>query len=702
MFHCSSFQPLSSLFSTLRSTISGQAALHHVAAISQYHRIQASPGYRAAAGYVAEQLEAAGLDVRVLSYPATDGARYWTMDAWQEWDCGEATLHLLQDDGPPELLCDYRSLPTSLIQRSVSFDGEVKVVLLEDGTRPEHYGAVDVLGKLVLSDGDPDQVYDLAVAQRGALGILCDRLEPAAPGRSKLDLPDVRRYTSFWWVAEQKKCFGFVLTPRQGERLRKLLKGRPSASSPSSSLRVRAHVVSRFYDGAMEVVEARLPGETDQEVIIVAHLCHPRPSAHDNASGSAAALEAASGLRRLIDQGALAAPQRSIRFLWVPEMSGTYAYLSEHEADIPNLIAGLNLDMVGADQRQIDCIFMLERPPEALASFAPDLLERLREELFDDVTDLASNRRFPLFRHGVTSFTGGSDHFILSDPTVGVPTPMLIQWPDRYWHTSADTVDKVDPAMLARSAVLTAAYAHWLATAGSEQALWLGQEMSTRFETRLARRAQEAIGKGLSAETPVALAQACQDFQRQARFWHDRQLAALSTLSCLSSGPPLGMDVFLKEEELSEYADQALARQKERVKATLMCKLAISDVEELSRLSSAEPEPWQAQAAQLVPRRLYRGPASLRAHLARLSAEDRLAWYRLAERAGEGWRTAYRLAEYWADGERTLAEIVDLVELESGQQRGSELLECFRFLEKMGLMEMMEMMELKEAEDATA
>ena len=693
----SSYQPLSSLFSALRSTISGQAALHHVAAISQYHRIQASHGYRAAAGYVAEQLEAAGLDVRLLSYPATDGACYWTMDGWQEWDCGEATLHLLHDDEPPELLCDYRSLPTSLIQRSVSFDGEVKVVLLEDGTRPEHYGAVDVRGKLVLSDGDPDQVYDLAVAQRGALGILCDRMEPTAPGRSKLDLPDDRRYTSFWWVAGQKKCFGFVLTPRQGERLRKLLKERPSGSSSLSSLRVRAHVVSRFYDGAMEVVEARFPGETDQEVIIIAHLCHPRPSAHDNASGSAAALEAALGLRRLIDQGALAAPQRGLRFLWVPEMSGTYAYLSEHEAELPNWIAGLNLDMVGADQRQIDCIFMLERPPEALASFAPDLLERLREELFDDVTDLASNRRYPLFRHAVTSFTGGSDHFILSDPTVGVPTPMLIQWPDRYWHTSADTVDKVDPAMLARTAVLTAAYATWLATAGNEQALWLGQEMSTRFEVRLARQAQEAIGSGLSAETPVALAQVWTDFQRQAGFWHDRQLAALSTLARLSSGPPLGMDVLI--EELSEYADQALARQADRVKAALMRKLAISDVEELSHLSSAEPEPWQAQAARLVPRRLYRGPASLRAHLARLSAEDRLAWYRLAERAGEGWRTAYRLAEYWADGERTLAEIVDLVELECGQQRGAELLECFRFLEKMGLMELKQS---KEAEDATA
>jgi len=674
-----------SLFSTLRSAISGEAALHHVAAICQHHRIQASPGYRAAAKYVAEQLKASGLSVRILSYPATDTVRYWTLGGWQEWDCQEATLHLLHDDGPPELLCDYRAVPTSLIQRSDSFDGVAEVVLLEDGTRPEHYEDLDVQGKVVLSDGDLDQVYDLAVAQRGALGILCDRMEPRAPGRSKLDLPDLRRYTSFWWVSGQKKCFGFVLTPRQGEKLRRSLQ----QTSVPSPVRVRAHVVSRFYDGTMEVVEARIPGETDQEVIIIAHLCHPRPSANDNATGCAAALEAGRALRHLIDEGSLPAPQRSIRLLWVPEINGTYAYLSQHEAELSNWIAGLNLDMVGADQHQTGSIFMLERPPEAMASFAPDLLERLREELFDDFPYRAIRHSYPLFRHGVSGFTGGSDHLILSDPSVGVPTPMLIQWPDRYWHTSADTVDKVDPKMLARAALLAAAYAYWLATAGLEEALWLGQEMHTRFEARLARQAQEAIGEGLSAKTSASLAQAWATFLRRVGFWRDRHRVALSALGRLSPE----MEGLLSEFE--EHADRAVDGELSRVKAALMRKARISrwlapggDMEDLLlRLPPKEPEPWQLQAARLIPRRLYRGPASLRAHLARLSPEDRLAWYRLVERAGEGWSTVRWLAEFWADGERTLEEIVNLVEMECGQRKGAELLEYFQLLEKMELME---------------
>jgi aminopeptidase YwaD len=368
---------LITLFRSLGATVSGDAALQDVAVLSQHHRIQASPGYRAAAQYVATELQSAGLLVRTLSYPANTGAHYWSLGGWQEWECQEATLHLLSQDGGQELICDFRSSPTSVIQRSASFDGEADVVLLEDGTEPQHFEGLDVRGRLVLSDGGPDQVYELAVAERGALGILCDRMEARVPGRSKLDMPDLRRYTSFWWAKEHEPCFGFVLTPRQGERLRRMLK--PGAGPEGQrGVRVKAHVVARLYDGAMEVVEARLPGRTPEEVIIVAHLCHPQPSAHDNASGCAAAIEAARALRALIGGGALGEMKRSVRFLFVPEINGTYAYLAEHEGQLGNWIAGLNLDMVGGDQRKVGCTFTLERPPEALPSFAPDLLERLR------------------------------------------------------------------------------------------------------------------------------------------------------------------------------------------------------------------------------------------------------------------------------------------------------------------------------------
>jgi len=48
---------------------------------------------------------------------------------------------------------------------------------------------------------------------------------------------------------------------------------------------------------------------------------------------------------------------------------------------------------------------------------------------------------------------------------------MLIQWPDAYYHTSADTPDKVSPDSLGRNGALAAAYAYWLATPGMPKPL---------------------------------------------------------------------------------------------------------------------------------------------------------------------------------------------------------------------------------------
>jgi aminopeptidase YwaD len=59
----------------IRRTYRGEAAHRHVTAICQHHRIQASPGYRVAAAYVAAQLEAAGLEVAIRRYPAVENIR---------------------------------------------------------------------------------------------------------------------------------------------------------------------------------------------------------------------------------------------------------------------------------------------------------------------------------------------------------------------------------------------------------------------------------------------------------------------------------------------------------------------------------------------------------------------------------------------------------------------------------------------------
>jgi aminopeptidase-like protein len=642
----------------MREECSGRAAYQAVADISRYHRIQASPGFRRAAEYVYGRLIEAGVQAEILDYPADTETTFWGAHSFQEWDAQSATLHLVEPKVEARKLADFDEVPISLIQRSVAFDGEVEIVALDKGEEPEEYEGLDVAGKVVLVRGDLSRVHDLAVRRRGAVGIISDRMTEGEPVRPFWELPDATQYTSFWWQGDEPKCFGFALSPREGERLRRLIRKRQEEGA--GPVRVRAHVDAHLYDGAYEVVNASIVGESSEEVILVAHLCHPQPSCNDNGSGAAAALEVARVLQRLVTAGRLPPPHRTLRFLWVPEMTGTYTFLVENENRIPKMVAGLNLDMVGQDQAKCGSSFLLESPPGALPNFALDLLARLREELFPEVKTHSNLGGYPLFRYAITPFSGGSDHYIFSDPTVGVPMPMIIQWPDKFYHTTADTLDKVDPAMLGKVCVLSATYAYWLAQAGETEVRWLASEMSARFRQRIIGMVQAAVTDtdDESCTTRVVL-------HRQIGFQVAQHQGALASLARLA---PVNV---------SDYqADGAAFAETELARVVDVLPEGQNDVEE------------SGEAARLVPHRLFRGPVAAGAYANRLDEAGRDAWWALNQQIVKTSWTMPVLAQYWADGERTVAEIGRLIALESGLEVASLLIEYLRFAERLGIVEL--------------
>jgi aminopeptidase YwaD len=661
------------ILGAVQGEFSGQAAKDQVAAISQYHRIQASPGYRAAARHCLQYLQQQGVSAEVLSYPATNDTSFWSEVMFQEWDASDARLYLIGEDGTEKKLADYRELKLSVIQRSAPFDGEAEVVILEDGEAESDYEGLDVAGKAVLTKGDIRRVYDLAVAKRGAVGILYDGMRPIPPVREAVDLPDTRQYASFWWIEEDTPCFGFVLTPRQGLHLRNSAKKRAEAVP-----RVRAHVASKLYDGNIEVVSAVIPGKTDEEVVLTAHLCHPQPSCNDNASGSAVALETARTLHSLIQNGTLAQPVRSIRFLWVPEMTGTYAYLASHEDEIPRMVAGLNLDMVGENQDFCKASFVIEQPPVSMPSFVSALAVRIREELIHGAQSIFGIGGYPLFRHAVTPFTGGSDHYILSDPTVGVPTPMLIQWPDKFWHTSDDTLEKVDPAMLAVVGVLSSTYAYFLADAEADEAVWLGHEMMARYKGQLAKALQGIATDALGTEEGSESGDAGKRTRQRADFMLRQAQQAVASLTRLS--PEIDDFADGLEQELERFTAAELGRALEVVSR----KAGPAGVAETGEVEVGADEEWQNRAQDMVPERVFRGPIGKRTLRLRLGQDEWDAWYSFNKERGEASRTIPIVALYWADGQRNLREIAHLVELETGHRDLELLVRYFELLARHG------------------
>ena len=116
----------------IRRSYRGDMAHRHVTAISQHHRIQASPGYRAAAEYVVAQLvrprgcKWRSAATRPMGAPVS-GRRpaFWSGHATTHgWPAGRRRA------SRSRLLCDFAAVPISLIQRSIPVDGEFDVVAL--------------------------------------------------------------------------------------------------------------------------------------------------------------------------------------------------------------------------------------------------------------------------------------------------------------------------------------------------------------------------------------------------------------------------------------------------------------------------------------------------------------------------------------------------------------------------------------------
>jgi aminopeptidase YwaD len=681
------FQPILDLLS---QRFSGERAKRHVEEIIRFHRIQASPGLRGAALYAYDYLRGLGLTAEILRFPGDGATRYWSALMPQEWACSEAHLSLTAADGKASVLADFDEQKISLIQRSSPTPPEgieAAVVVLADGTEDRHYEGIDVSNKMVLTRGNLRRVYDLAVQRRGALGIIFDGMREQPPVRNPLDLAEARQYASFWWQPGDKQCFGFVLSPRLGEELRRTVQ---AAAGRQESVRVRALVKSRFYNGYMDVVSAAIPGETDEEILIVAHLCHPQPSANDNASGAATVLELARALQSLISEGSLPKPRRTIRFLLPPEMYGTYAYLASDERRIGRTVAAINLDMVGESQELCGSSLLVERTPDATAAPAGMLAVAIQEALAREYHGLNDMGTFALFRYDNTPFNGGSDHYILSDPAVGIPCPMLIEWPDRFYHTSFDTLDKVDPASLRRAGLLAGTYAAFLAGAGGEEAAWLAAESQARYRALIAQSGQDgatavrlsaAIHDGKKdAESAASVSSDLDHLKRRLLYLAERQQASLAWLQRLASDD-LSHALSALQSEAGLVAWNECTVQDENV-------TGIASRAGLPRLREPAErvlDEWEKVAQEIVPVRRLRGPISLDSYLAGLSPEKRDAWRAVTQQHSRSSQTLLDLALFWADGKRSLLEIADLVELETGKRDVEYMVEYARLLKELQL-----------------
>lgn len=434
---------------TVADLVSGIRAVDYSREISRFHRIQTSPGFHEAIEYLKGEIpKVSKAEVKVFDFPEEGKGVIETWESNYGWFPKSGTLQLVQPE--QRTLAEFNAEPISLIAQSCSADVEADVVFVGKGLKPEDFEGKEVAGRIVLAEGRASNVHRTACIQRGAAGIL---LYQAPSGIQ--EIPNLRPYAAFWPRPgdADKTRFGFSLTYSDGMKIRKWLE-------ENNRVTVRAKVDARLGAGKTEIVSALIKGsESSDEVWFVAHICHPHPSANDNASGSAALLETLRVISRMIAIGKIPQPSMSIRFLWVPEWNGITNMLCYAKDVVARCRFMVNVDMVGADPSKTGSVLHLFRTPHSVPSTLNNVVrlwlasEVKRKSRYD-----SAGGRTPLpWEYNV--YSGRSDHELLACKASGIPAVMLNQWPEPFWHTSADTPDNLNCNQfdfVARAIILTA------------------------------------------------------------------------------------------------------------------------------------------------------------------------------------------------------------------------------------------------------
>ncbi|MEA2069863.1 MAG: DUF4910 domain-containing protein [Asgard group archaeon] len=710
--------------------ISGKNALKLATDISRFHRIQSSPGFRKAAEYCSDTLENYGVEfVKKHTFPAKGTIKYWGCPVPLEWSINSATLEIIKPKKNQKTLCRFMDTACSVIQRSQGTppEGVTGIVkILPKGLSEEEIRKLDVKEHFILTN-DPDlkKLRKVVLEEKGAAGLLYDHVTEFPPFRTRANFPSGKRYTSFWYGAneEPKNARGFVLSAEQGNELRKIcptLKtyeneenkiNKENNEQKNEDIIIKATIDAEFSNGKMEVIEFAIPGEkTEEEIVAVAHLCHPRPGALDNASGCAVLLEVARTIQTLINTKKLQRPKRGIRFLLMAEFTGTYCYLASKEKNIPSFLAGLNLDMVGADQiNEEGRTLLLERTPAALPSYVNDVLSAILSHASEEIPNFGETSAFAAFKFALDQpFSGGSDHLILSDPSIAIPTPMFIQWPDKYYHTSLDTPDKLSDKMLALVAKMTATYCYFLANARQADIAWIYEEVAakakeriTQYSRKLVQKLFEKINNKINQPTNSAknaeefacelLTTTLEKLEERFNYRRDIELKTLDSITQLDTKNDEALEELLMElkRTLKVHVNKELQQTRLSIN-TIAQKLHI----QTKSLPKSEKSKQEKEWLNSIPKRIYRGPISS-LHLLDLSEEDRVA-LRTLNKKHKKVRHTLTLAIMYINGERSLEQIMDLLEQEYDTISLEYIAKTFTIYEKNGLLEMIPIISEKE------
>ena len=188
----------------------------------------------------------------------------------------------------------------------------------------------------------------------------------------------------------QPNTAAWAVSPKAARELETML-------NRGQKVTIRSITKSEQVPNKQEIVHAEIPGDgsTTQEVAIGGHLfeSYIKQGANDDNSGCALTLEIGRAYLKLIAEGKLPRPKRTINFQWVQEISGTNAWFNAHPDKQKVIIGDLNFDMEALRLTQSRSYWILQRTPDTFPSYINDIAQSMMEYIADISRERVRYRR---------------------------------------------------------------------------------------------------------------------------------------------------------------------------------------------------------------------------------------------------------------------------------------------------------------------
>jgi aminopeptidase YwaD len=666
----------------IASEVSGSEAFDHVMEMAGYERDRpreeyGAGTYREAAYLVAKAKEYGFDEVKIERFPQTQ----------PQWDGEMAELWIEQP--VKRLVTRYRDVPATLAPGSHTADVTTELIYVGRGDREADYAGKDVKGKIVLASAATGTVHNMAVRRFGAAGVVSFNNPVGKP----IDRPDQIAWNNLGGgrganpaaATPAVTTFGFNLSHRMGMDLIDLLDRNPKVV-------VHAKVQAADYPADMQVVIAIIKGDGSitspekDELVFSAHLFEgiAKQGANDDAGGPATQLEQGRAWIKLIKEGVLPRPKRTVMFMWVPEIEGTRAYIARYPDFTSHLLAAVNMDMVGADQMKNRNSLHLNTTPYSLPTFLNDVCEQFLSFVGDTNREKLHNRRIayafqnPIFDpkgsrdpfwYHVEKFYGASDHQVFIEATPRVPSVQFGNWPDAVYHTSEDTPLFQDPTQLKRAAFIALTVGQVLANATSAEALEIASLTSAYGQRRLGEELAAAVMSLAQAPDAAELQTAYKEAVNVVRLGYARERAAIRSVSSMMVSDKAAQQQLAAVESAFAAGEPALERQVQTAYAGRAAAFGMKPVFAIA------PTPEDQAAARLFPR-VKPGtpppPAPPPPAAGSTAPQPALPGYYATE------------ARSFADGTHSVLDVRNAISAEFGPMPLAKVLQYFRELETAG------------------